>query len=771
MLPEIKQALTDCTFYAIDCEMTGLFVSDKDANAAYLSPSNNNNNNNNTKPPAQLDDIEERYEEMVQSSQAFVINQFGLSAFIWNEIEAAWRPKTFNFYVFPRPFEDWQPQFLSEALSLDFLSTCGFDFNKWIYHGINCMPAYLRKTKLEDLAGEGDRNRRRRDLVLHRESDIEFVNNMISKITEWLASPETERGDSLVLPAVNSFQRAIQYQTLRNECFDTQPALGGDGPLNRGPGPDPDPDPFYVERIEIEDEGRRRPALRLVRASPQEIAEYEAQSRQQKELAVLEASAFVELLQAMRRSSKPVVGHNLAFDLAYTLQSFVSPLPSTWEEYQHRVRRWFPGGVYDTKHIARQMEHTSSALSLVFEDTGLGNLFTNLCPDLLPSTVDDEGGGEGAHMEVDTEDGGYRAFKAGADWKSTNNSANKIQNTKEGRERIEGALEFNFSDPSAVPPILHAPGYDRYSGVQVSAKAHEAGYDAFMTGAVFARLLSLLEANKRMTTKSNADIDELNMNRYGGRERELERERDSEQEEEEENFGPLSLNTPSPSMASVYPYCWRINVSKSDLPCAFLYPGNPSPPPSRPQVLFLSGLVPGKYRHGGVLNRTLGVDVDGLFGGKPLHVHLLEGRSTALVQLPQPRPLLITRADGGGDDGDAEAVREMEEFEEKKRIVVECIEKAVPGVVVGDFDAYRRWKKERKGQGGGCANGGAVVPPAAAAAAAAAQGEENIAGAGGGGGESNEGDGGVVPPSLKKRRRSEEGEDGGNSVLQRCSIM
>ena len=48
MLPLVRQALTDCSFFAIDCEMTGLFTKD-------------NNNGRERRAPVFLDDIEDRY--------------------------------------------------------------------------------------------------------------------------------------------------------------------------------------------------------------------------------------------------------------------------------------------------------------------------------------------------------------------------------------------------------------------------------------------------------------------------------------------------------------------------------------------------------------------------------------------------------------------------------------------------------------------------------------------------------------------------------------
>jgi poly(A)-specific ribonuclease len=74
---------------------------------------------------------------MLASSRAFVVNQFGLSAYVWEG--GAYRPRTFNFYIFPRPFEGADKRFVCQASSLDFLASCGFDFNKAIYDGISYM--------------------------------------------------------------------------------------------------------------------------------------------------------------------------------------------------------------------------------------------------------------------------------------------------------------------------------------------------------------------------------------------------------------------------------------------------------------------------------------------------------------------------------------------------------------------------------------------------------------------------------------------------------
>ena len=58
----------------------------------------------------------------------------------------------------------------------------------------------------------------------------------------------------------------------------------------------------------------------------------------------------------MRDSNKPAVGHNLSFDLTFCLASFAQALPPSWAAYKQLVQRWFPAGVWDTKHLARQLQ-------------------------------------------------------------------------------------------------------------------------------------------------------------------------------------------------------------------------------------------------------------------------------------------------------------------------------------------------------------------------------------------------------------------------------
>ena len=156
--PIIKEALQECQFFAFDCEMTGLDTAESkqeyldEIEDRYHYVRLNLHNLHHTCSiitgvccktsieilhlscfPSELclSKIQELktvkttvrvrlFPEMCLLQTAnggtqFALTQVGLSAFVWSETEHQYRPRTFNFYLFPKPVNGYDRRFLSQV--------------------------------------------------------------------------------------------------------------------------------------------------------------------------------------------------------------------------------------------------------------------------------------------------------------------------------------------------------------------------------------------------------------------------------------------------------------------------------------------------------------------------------------------------------------------------------------------------------------------------------------------------------------------------------
>ncbi|XP_037093747.1 poly(A)-specific ribonuclease PARN-like, partial [Pollicipes pollicipes] len=112
-LPRIRDAISRCSFLAVDCEFSGLTTGGT---------------------TCQYDTPAERYAHLRRTAAGFLVIQFGLAAFTLDQERGRYTQETFNFYLFPR--HPSQGSFLCQPSSLEFLSGNGFDFNKLIKDGV-----------------------------------------------------------------------------------------------------------------------------------------------------------------------------------------------------------------------------------------------------------------------------------------------------------------------------------------------------------------------------------------------------------------------------------------------------------------------------------------------------------------------------------------------------------------------------------------------------------------------------------------------------------
>jgi hypothetical protein len=158
---------------------------------------------------------------------------------------------------------------------------------------------------------------------------------------------------------------------------------------------------------------------------------------------------------------------------------------------------------------------------------------------------------------------------------------------------------------AALPALGHTPGFDRYAadGDGANAHAHEAGADAYMTGAVFACLARMEEAG---TGGSDAALaggwnggGGGNGNGNGAA---LAASLDAPPAPPAPGLGTFDR----PSLAPLAPLLGRLNLTGSDIPYAALS-SEDAPTPERAHVLYVragaGAALP--FRGGGELARAL----------------------------------------------------------------------------------------------------------------------------------------------------------------------
>jgi len=142
---------------------------------------------------------------------------------------------------------------------------------------------------------------------------------------------------------------------------------------------------------------------------------------------------FTRIIQLLQSSKKPLVGHNLFFDVAFLYEQFIGRLPKTFAEFATAWKSHF-AETYDTKSLAESAGE--------FPKTALSHLY----------------------------------FRCNKD------------------KRISNNLMFGF-DEKASPRFAH---YEKAGAGQ----EHDAGYDSYMTGHVFAALAKRLEIGQLLEQSS-----------------------------------------------------------------------------------------------------------------------------------------------------------------------------------------------------------------------------------------------------------------------------
>lgn len=405
------------------------------------------------------DTVETRYLTKRRSAKAFSCSQFGLATFTFDPAAKRFDVRAYNFNIFPRG--KWQEKtdgvFSSQASSLEFLAKNGFSFDKWIREGISylspadeeIMRRHLlekrRKAQKEDTSSNDD-------VVISDSRDVQFIENAKRRIAAWIeknrTAAETARSSFLLEPC-NSYLRRI----LRQEI----------------------PKHFSHVAIRTRDEdnadqiarGSRWRRVRVVKyaneADMRRASAEEQRSRLDKDAADVRAAvgfrAVIDALRLKKAPNVPLILHNGLLDLLHTIDAFVAPLPDNFVDAAKLAKESFHT-LYDTKLLldtGRQVRGALPPRCSRLEDAA---------DIVLTTTFQRRGrGGESARVPRFVWADGHDRYGGGGDVTSAADGSSGPSSSRADRSRAS------------------------------SLRFHEAGFDAFKTGQVFAGLLYFVAGN------------------------------------------------------------------------------------------------------------------------------------------------------------------------------------------------------------------------------------------------------------------------------------
>ncbi|KAG0616179.1 hypothetical protein M758_5G096300 [Ceratodon purpureus] len=478
-LEQLKGQLSGADFVAVDLEMTGVESTKWRRNL-------------------ELDSYETRYQNLKHSAEKFAVWQCGVCPFKWNAEQKKWVAYPYNFFVFPRnelQLELPSRGFFAQTTSLEFLTKHRFDFNACIYDGISYL-SHEQEAAARGLLGLVDGkgvfpsgvHSHGGDVPLTRSGDAAFVEKIRSQIAKWRDELLYNRqkwqvtNENLVFPSVpvQSFSNSPRIPlpadaapdatpdhavTIKRD-IDVGPSLGSLRPsltldvtshyqarLVKQVIKTHFPDLIAVVNAKGGNAPPERSRIRVIFVSPKEDMAKVLQELADEERGVLEARishavGFRKVLDAIVASGLPVVGHNCILDMTHIHSKFLGSLPATAADFSSSLQGHFPC-IVDTKYLLRA-EPTLRGI-LASRSTSLAVVFTHICQGFADKAVAS----------------GRFYFGKG---KILNNAFTKVA--------VEVAEEFQ-----------------RYGGAKDTGLKHEAGFDAYMTGSVFAQACHLLQVD------------------------------------------------------------------------------------------------------------------------------------------------------------------------------------------------------------------------------------------------------------------------------------
>uniref|UniRef100_A0A3Q2PG35 Poly(A)-specific ribonuclease PARN n=1 Tax=Fundulus heteroclitus TaxID=8078 RepID=A0A3Q2PG35_FUNHE len=351
-LSTVYSAIDEADFLAIDGEFSGI------SDGPNVSALTNG-----------LDTPEERYAKLKKHSMDFLMFQFGLCTFKYDQ--------------------------MSDYGSHKYDGYCALLNTLHLFFFFSGIP-YLNQEEEAHLREQTEERRNQHANGLGTPSFIspssskvpahvpDDQKDYINKVVEKVEALINENGKTLNLDPCTGFQRKLIYQTISWKF----------------------PKGLHVETLETEKKERY---IQISKVDEEERKRREQQKLEKEQEELNNAVGFSRVIHAISKSGKLVVGHNMLLDVMHTIHQFYCPLPEDLQDFKEVTMCVFPR-LLDTKLMA-----STQPFKELINNTSLAELEKQVkeAPFNQPPTLSAEGFPSYDTAQEQLHEAGYDAYITG----------------------------------------------------------------------------------------------------------------------------------------------------------------------------------------------------------------------------------------------------------------------------------------------------------------------------------------------------------------------
>lgn len=309
----------------------------------------------------EFDRLEDIYNKLRNHTQHYWACQLGLTCFTYTPAENCYIARPFNFWLFPN---NSRKDLSIMPSCVSFLAQSGFDFNKLILQGVPY-------NKLMAPPVERDIT----SFYFNSATNDAKVDELLRAVENFIETPQSKlelNVSSLFLRKAFIKQFERRYRGLGYQIMKSRPTI-----------------------LKIVKKGKRPPVI----VTTEEV--------RYRESTVEEPLGVEQVVKMVLLTKKPLIAHNMVYDLFFFYEQFIAELPLTYTEFKLQARQTLPP-LYDTKQIPKHFE------ALQISSTGLLSIMESLNRKRsIDVRLDVEAGFDKYLVEAKNHEAGYDSYITG----------------------------------------------------------------------------------------------------------------------------------------------------------------------------------------------------------------------------------------------------------------------------------------------------------------------------------------------------------------------